>query len=66
MAALMIYDHAITFGQEVEFFWYGPWSLSKVLYLSVRLNLSITCVCSRLRGQIRYLSLTLAVILLTS
>ncbi|KAI6042482.1 hypothetical protein EDC04DRAFT_958239 [Pisolithus marmoratus] len=33
MVALMIYDHAITFGQEVEFFWYGPWSLSKVLYL---------------------------------
>ncbi|KAG2113536.1 uncharacterized protein F5147DRAFT_681553 [Suillus discolor] len=33
---LVVYDHAITFAQEVTFFWASPWSPSRILYLSVR------------------------------
>ncbi|KAJ8586994.1 hypothetical protein M405DRAFT_935021 [Rhizopogon salebrosus TDB-379] len=33
---LVVYDHAITFSQEVKFFWSGSWSASRVLYLSIR------------------------------
>ncbi|KAI6107940.1 hypothetical protein F5141DRAFT_1215702 [Pisolithus sp. B1] len=43
MITLMLYDHAITLGREYNFFWRGPLSLSKVLYLLVGLNFSITC-----------------------
>ncbi|KAI6168195.1 hypothetical protein EDD17DRAFT_1750774 [Pisolithus thermaeus] len=39
MMTLLVYDHAITLGSEFDFFWRGPLSLSKVLYLSVRLKL---------------------------
>ncbi|KAG1743487.1 hypothetical protein EDB19DRAFT_1907122 [Suillus lakei] len=33
---LVVYDHVITFSQEVTFFWSGPWSASRILYLSIR------------------------------
>lgn len=33
---IVVYDHIITFSQEVAFFWSGPWSVSRVLYLSIR------------------------------
>jgi len=33
---LVAWDHAITFGQEVEYFWFGEWSISTVLYLTIR------------------------------
>lgn len=33
---LVVYDHAITFAEEIDFFWCGPWSASKMLYLGVR------------------------------
>jgi hypothetical protein len=32
----VMYDWALTFGQEVELIWMQPWSLMTVLYLSVR------------------------------
>ncbi|KAG1786099.1 uncharacterized protein HD556DRAFT_1417607 [Suillus plorans] len=32
---LVLYDHAITFAEEIDFFWSGPWSASRILYLSV-------------------------------
>ncbi|KAG1777836.1 hypothetical protein EV702DRAFT_225981 [Suillus placidus] len=32
----VIYDWALTFGQEVELFWSQHWSLMTILYLSVR------------------------------
>lgn len=32
----VIYDWALTFGQEVELFWNRRWSLMTVLYLSIR------------------------------
>lgn len=32
----VIYDWALTFGQEVELFWCRRWSLMNVLYLSIR------------------------------
>ncbi|KAI6120542.1 hypothetical protein EV401DRAFT_2070496 [Pisolithus croceorrhizus] len=41
MITLMVYDHAITLGKEYDLFWRGPLSLSKVLYLLVRLDFSI-------------------------
>ncbi|KIJ69035.1 hypothetical protein HYDPIDRAFT_105600 [Hydnomerulius pinastri MD-312] len=34
--SLAIWDHAITFGQEVEYFWSGGWNISRVLYLTIR------------------------------
>ncbi|KAG1736172.1 uncharacterized protein EDB91DRAFT_540302 [Suillus paluster] len=33
---LVVYDHVITFPQEVTFFWSGPWSAARILYLSIR------------------------------
>ncbi|TFY61559.1 hypothetical protein EVJ58_g4442 [Rhodofomes roseus] len=30
---LIVYDYFVTFGQEVKYFWTGPWSLSRVLFL---------------------------------
>ncbi|KIK39867.1 hypothetical protein CY34DRAFT_807768 [Suillus luteus UH-Slu-Lm8-n1] len=33
---LVVYDHAITFAEEIDFFWSGPWSASRILYLSIR------------------------------
>lgn len=33
---LVVYDHAITFADEIDFFWSGPWSASRTLYLSIR------------------------------
>ncbi|KAH7922529.1 hypothetical protein BV22DRAFT_1131339 [Leucogyrophana mollusca] len=35
-AIIIIYDHLITFNQEVEFIWKKPWSLATVIYLIVR------------------------------
>ncbi|KAH7919945.1 hypothetical protein BV22DRAFT_836506 [Leucogyrophana mollusca] len=35
-AIIIIYDHLITFNQEVEFIWKRPWSLATVIYLIVR------------------------------
>ncbi|KAG2149031.1 uncharacterized protein EDB93DRAFT_355377 [Suillus bovinus] len=32
---LVVYDHIITLSQEITFFWVGPWSTSRILYLSV-------------------------------
>ncbi|KAG1793730.1 hypothetical protein EV424DRAFT_717587 [Suillus variegatus] len=29
---LLVYDLLTTFGEEVEYFWSGPWSLSRVLF----------------------------------
>lgn len=33
---LVLYDHAITFAEEIDFFWSGPWTASRILYLSIR------------------------------
>jgi len=33
---LVVYDHAITFAQEVTYFWSGSWSASRILYLGIR------------------------------
>ncbi|KAG1837490.1 hypothetical protein F4604DRAFT_1802207 [Suillus subluteus] len=33
---LVLYDHVITFAEEISFFWTGPWSASRILYLSIR------------------------------
>ncbi|KAI6120543.1 hypothetical protein EV401DRAFT_1397622 [Pisolithus croceorrhizus] len=45
MVTLMLYDHAITLGKEYDFFWRGPLSLSKVLYLLIRyLTLALSVV----------------------
>ncbi|KAI6129882.1 hypothetical protein EV401DRAFT_718989 [Pisolithus croceorrhizus] len=45
MIALLLYDHAITLGTEFDFFWCGPPSLSKVLYLLIRyLSLSLVVI----------------------
>ncbi|KAJ8586993.1 hypothetical protein M405DRAFT_794832 [Rhizopogon salebrosus TDB-379] len=35
-AALIIYDHIITFDQEVVLFWSGAWDASRILYLGIR------------------------------
>jgi len=32
----MVYDHALTFGTEVELVWMAPWSSAKVLFLFIR------------------------------
>ncbi|KAG2087833.1 uncharacterized protein F5147DRAFT_56903 [Suillus discolor] len=37
---LVVYDHIITFSQEVTFFWSGPWTTSRILYLSVMPSMS--------------------------
>ncbi|KAG2031809.1 hypothetical protein BDR03DRAFT_85818 [Suillus americanus] len=29
---LLVYDLLTTFGEEVEYFWSGPWSISRVLF----------------------------------
>ncbi|KAJ8583970.1 hypothetical protein M405DRAFT_827649 [Rhizopogon salebrosus TDB-379] len=29
---LLVYDLLTTFGEEVEYFWSGPWSMSRVLF----------------------------------
>ncbi|KIJ69034.1 hypothetical protein HYDPIDRAFT_184957 [Hydnomerulius pinastri MD-312] len=34
--SLAIWDHAITFGEEVEHFWSGEWNISRILYLAIR------------------------------
>ncbi|KAF9218129.1 hypothetical protein BS17DRAFT_811812 [Gyrodon lividus] len=34
--SIVIWDHVITFGREVEYFWTGDWNISTVLYLSIR------------------------------
>ncbi|KAI6042485.1 hypothetical protein EDC04DRAFT_2658363 [Pisolithus marmoratus] len=42
MITLMVYDHVITLGKEFDFFWRGPWTLSRVLYILIRyLSLSL-------------------------
>ncbi|KZT73371.1 hypothetical protein DAEQUDRAFT_762284 [Daedalea quercina L-15889] len=33
--ALVVYDHFLTFSQEVKYFWTGTWTLSRVLFLTV-------------------------------
>ncbi|KAH7909468.1 hypothetical protein BJ138DRAFT_228479 [Hygrophoropsis aurantiaca] len=33
---LIIYDHLLTFDQEIEYIWKAPWSLPTVLYVIVR------------------------------
>ncbi|KZP20942.1 hypothetical protein FIBSPDRAFT_1021530 [Athelia psychrophila] len=35
IAAVMVfsYDHALTFGDEVRFFWSGEWTISRILFL---------------------------------
>ncbi|KIJ66832.1 hypothetical protein HYDPIDRAFT_26250 [Hydnomerulius pinastri MD-312] len=34
--ALILYDHLVTFGQEVTHFWSDSWNASQILYLAVR------------------------------
>ncbi|KIK98706.1 hypothetical protein PAXRUDRAFT_799108 [Paxillus rubicundulus Ve08.2h10] len=34
--SILVWDHVITFGREVEYFWTGDWNISRVLYLSIR------------------------------
>ncbi|KIJ65807.1 hypothetical protein HYDPIDRAFT_109835 [Hydnomerulius pinastri MD-312] len=34
--SLVLWDHVITFGQEVECFWSGEWNISRALYLTIR------------------------------
>ncbi|KAG1869113.1 hypothetical protein C8R48DRAFT_108406 [Suillus tomentosus] len=48
---LVVYDHAITFAQEVTFFWSSPWSPSRILYLSIR-YLALAQVCLTALAQI--------------
>ncbi|KAG2053359.1 hypothetical protein BDR06DRAFT_956688 [Suillus hirtellus] len=43
-STLVVYDHAITFAQEVTFFWSSSWSLSKILYFMIR-YLALAQVC---------------------
>lgn len=52
---LVLYDHAITFAEEINFFWTGPWSASKTLYLSIR-YLAVTQVFLVLFAGIKSLS----------
>ncbi|KAK0201175.1 hypothetical protein DFS33DRAFT_1357932 [Desarmillaria ectypa] len=33
---LMLYDHTLTFDEEVRFIWAAPWTLSKALFLTIR------------------------------
>ncbi|KAH7919055.1 hypothetical protein BV22DRAFT_1134128 [Leucogyrophana mollusca] len=33
---LLFYDHFITLHQEIEYFWSGPWNISRVLYFGIR------------------------------
>ncbi|KIM59416.1 hypothetical protein SCLCIDRAFT_1217763 [Scleroderma citrinum Foug A] len=33
---LLAYDHATSLGDEIEYFWKGPWNLSRCLYLGIR------------------------------
>ncbi|KAG1759743.1 hypothetical protein EDD22DRAFT_955571 [Suillus occidentalis] len=40
---LVVYDHAITLAEEIDFFWSGPWSASRMLYLSVTLWINSIC-----------------------
>ncbi|EPS97863.1 hypothetical protein FOMPIDRAFT_1127707 [Fomitopsis schrenkii] len=40
--SLTLYDHCLTFGMEVEYFWSGAWSLSRVLFLIVRVQRLLT------------------------
>jgi len=35
-AALIIYDHILTFRREIEFVWHSPWTYTKVLFLLIR------------------------------
>ncbi|EGO00674.1 hypothetical protein SERLA73DRAFT_71670 [Serpula lacrymans var. lacrymans S7.3] len=35
-ATLMFYDHLITIGQEIEYFWTTAWNLSQILYFGIR------------------------------
>ncbi|KAG1863462.1 hypothetical protein C8R48DRAFT_204322 [Suillus tomentosus] len=41
---LVVYDHAITFAQEVTFFWSSSWSPSRILYFMIR-YLALAQVC---------------------
>ncbi|KAG2111959.1 uncharacterized protein F5147DRAFT_632685 [Suillus discolor] len=43
-STLVVYDHAITFAQEVTFFWSSSWSLSRILYFMIR-YLALAQVC---------------------
>ncbi|KAF9218967.1 hypothetical protein BS17DRAFT_790287 [Gyrodon lividus] len=36
-STLLLYDHVICLGEEVEYFWSGPWTLSRILYLGVNM-----------------------------
>ncbi|KAH7884355.1 hypothetical protein F5I97DRAFT_1443472 [Phlebopus sp. FC_14] len=35
-ATLLIYDYATSFSEEVDHFWNGDWTVSRVLYFSIR------------------------------
>jgi len=55
-AALLLYDYILCITDEVEYFWTGPWSLSRFLYLSIRYMslvfalFSITALQLNMRG----------------
>ncbi|KAI9464227.1 hypothetical protein HD554DRAFT_1284736 [Boletus coccyginus] len=35
VASLLLYDYVLCIGEEVEYLWAGPWSLSRILYLAI-------------------------------
>ncbi|KAK7464146.1 hypothetical protein VKT23_006311 [Stygiomarasmius scandens] len=35
--ALFVYEWMITLADEIEYFWTGPWNLSRILFFIVRL-----------------------------
>lgn len=68
MITLMMYDHAITLGKEYNFFWRGPRTLSKVLYLLIRyLSLALSLILILLNcGRIDEASIFIVVFALST
>ncbi|TCD64258.1 hypothetical protein EIP91_004327 [Steccherinum ochraceum] len=60
-AGLILYDHIITFGQEVDSFWFSTWSLPKVLFLLNRYIVGTIVVFNALAGGIPRLSVERAI-----
>ncbi|KAF8876332.1 hypothetical protein BD779DRAFT_166398 [Infundibulicybe gibba] len=54
IAALLVFDHILTFGEEVELIWKSRWNLSKTVYLWQRYFALISLsglTAARLRGS---------------
>ncbi|OJA19588.1 hypothetical protein AZE42_05659 [Rhizopogon vesiculosus] len=44
---LLVYDLLTTFGEEVDYFWSGPWSVSRVLFFLNRYLPLVIMMCTR-------------------